>query len=158
MQFLRLDLDRSLSLDPDAGEQSRHHLVRLIAGNPVTMGQMPRHVSDAADCQDKLHHRSCRGRWRSAVSLGYGLDGKRLRRKVSGAAKQEVPDKLRLVHAELEDGVKSPARYTLGRAIDDWLREGLDGRSVGTVRLNRDLLAPVSVSTRRRVPGTAPGT
>jgi hypothetical protein len=34
-----------------------------------------------ADCQDKLHHKSCRGRWRGAVSLGYGLDGKRLRRK-----------------------------------------------------------------------------
>jgi hypothetical protein len=47
MQFLRLDLDRSLSVDPDAGDQSGHHLVRLIAGNPVTMGQMTRHVSDA---------------------------------------------------------------------------------------------------------------
>lgn len=47
MQFLRLDLDRSLSLDPDAGQQSGHHLVRLIAGNPVTMAQIPRHVSDA---------------------------------------------------------------------------------------------------------------
>jgi integrase len=99
-----------------------------------------------SDCQDKLHHRSCRGRWRAAVSVGYGLDGKRLRRKVSGATKREVRDKLRLVHAELEDGVNSPARYTLGRAIDDWLREGLDGRSEETVRLNRDLLAPVSVS------------
>lgn len=99
-----------------------------------------------ADCQDKLHHRSCRGRWRGAVSLGYGLDGKRLRRKVSGATKQEVRDKLRQVHAELEDGVKSPARYTLARAIDDWLSEGLDGRSAETLRLNRDLLASVSVS------------
>jgi hypothetical protein len=47
MQFMRLDLDQSLSVDPDAGDQAGHHLVRLIAGNPVTMGQMTRHVSDA---------------------------------------------------------------------------------------------------------------
>jgi hypothetical protein len=47
MQFLRLDLDRSLSVDPDAGDQAGHQLVRIVAGNPVTMGQMTRHVSDA---------------------------------------------------------------------------------------------------------------
>jgi hypothetical protein len=67
-----------------------------------------------ADCQDKLHHRSCRGRWRAAVSVGYGLDGKRLRRKVSGATEQEVRDKLRQVHAELEDGVNSPGAVHAG--------------------------------------------
>jgi hypothetical protein len=37
-----------------------------------------------AECQDGAHHKGCRGRWRGAISLGYGLDGKRLRRKVSG--------------------------------------------------------------------------
>jgi hypothetical protein len=47
MQFLRLDLDDALSADPQAGDQTGHHLVRLIAGNPVTMGQMTRHVPDA---------------------------------------------------------------------------------------------------------------
>jgi hypothetical protein len=47
MQFLRLDLDGALSADPQAGDQAGHHLVRLIAGNPVTMGQMTRHVADA---------------------------------------------------------------------------------------------------------------
>jgi hypothetical protein len=47
MRFLHLDLDTVLSLDPDAPEQGGRHLVRLIAGNPVTMGQMTRHVPDA---------------------------------------------------------------------------------------------------------------
>jgi uncharacterized protein (DUF302 family) len=45
--FLQLDLDAALALDPRAGAQAGRKLVRLIAGNPVTMGQMTRHVPDA---------------------------------------------------------------------------------------------------------------
>jgi hypothetical protein len=48
-----------------------------------------------AECQGKPHHKCCRGRWLGAISLGYGLDGKRQRRKVSGGTKQEVRDKQR---------------------------------------------------------------
>jgi len=47
MRFLQLDLDAALALDPQAQGQARRRLVRLIAGNPVTMGQMTRHVADA---------------------------------------------------------------------------------------------------------------
>ena len=47
MLFLQLDLDAALALDPQAGGQAGRRLVRLIAGNPVTMGQMTRHVPDA---------------------------------------------------------------------------------------------------------------
>jgi hypothetical protein len=36
-----------LALDPQARDQAGRRLVRLIAGNPVTMGQMTRHVADA---------------------------------------------------------------------------------------------------------------
>jgi hypothetical protein len=46
MRFLQLDLDHALALDPQAHQGGRR-LVRLIAGNPVTMGQMTRHVTDA---------------------------------------------------------------------------------------------------------------
>jgi hypothetical protein len=46
IRFLQLDLDTALALDPQAHQGGRH-LVRLIAGNPVTMGQMTRHVPDA---------------------------------------------------------------------------------------------------------------
>ena len=38
MRFLRLDLDTVLALDPRAHQTGRR-LVRLIAGNPVTMGR-----------------------------------------------------------------------------------------------------------------------
>jgi uncharacterized protein (DUF302 family) len=47
MVFLQLDLDQALTLDPQAPDWTGRRLVRLIAGNPVTMGQMTRHVSDA---------------------------------------------------------------------------------------------------------------
>jgi hypothetical protein len=36
----------------------------------------------------------------SVVSLGYGPDGKRIRRKVSGKTKQEVRAKLQALHQE----------------------------------------------------------
>jgi phenylpyruvate tautomerase PptA (4-oxalocrotonate tautomerase family) len=47
MRFLQLDLDPVLTLDPQAPDWAGRRLVRLIAGNPVTMGQMTRHVADA---------------------------------------------------------------------------------------------------------------
>jgi hypothetical protein len=47
MRFLQLDLDTALALDPRAQGRPGRRLVRLIAGNPVTMGQMTRHLADA---------------------------------------------------------------------------------------------------------------
>jgi hypothetical protein len=47
MRFLELDLDAALALDPEAAGWAGRRLVRLIAGNPVTMGEMTRHVADA---------------------------------------------------------------------------------------------------------------
>ena len=47
MRFLQLDLDHALSIDPEAQDWTGRRLVRLIAGNPVTMGRMTRHVPDA---------------------------------------------------------------------------------------------------------------
>jgi hypothetical protein len=78
-----------------------------------------------------------------AVSLGFTPDGKRIRRKVSGKTKQEVRDKLKALHQELDAGVRSPAGYTVRRAVEDWLGEGLDGRSERTTTLYAGLLQPV---------------
>ena len=47
MRFLQLDLDTGLTLDPQAKDWAGRRLVRLIVGNPVTMGEMTRHVADA---------------------------------------------------------------------------------------------------------------
>jgi hypothetical protein len=46
MRFLQLDLDTVLALDPRAHQAGRR-LVRLIAGNPVTLGQMTCHLPAA---------------------------------------------------------------------------------------------------------------
>jgi hypothetical protein len=40
-----------------------------------------------ADCRDSAHHRTCDGRWRGVVSLGFDAEGKRVRKKVSGKTK-----------------------------------------------------------------------
>jgi len=47
IRFMELDLDRAFTLDPQAQDRAGRRLVRLIAGNPVTMGEMTRHVADA---------------------------------------------------------------------------------------------------------------
>src|ERR1700691_694720 len=47
MRFLHLDDDHVLALDPQARDRAARRLVRLIAGNPVTMGQMTRHLPAA---------------------------------------------------------------------------------------------------------------
>ena len=47
MRFWHLDDDHVLALDPQALDQAGRRLVRLIAGNPVTMGQMTRHLPAA---------------------------------------------------------------------------------------------------------------
>jgi integrase len=72
------------------------------------------------DCRDVRLHRGCPGRWRGEVSLGFGGDGERIRRKVSGHTRQDVKDKLKALHADLDVGVRSSARYTVGDVIEDW--------------------------------------
>ena len=86
---------------------------------------------------------AARNRYTGAISLGYGPDGKRIRRKVSGKTKQEVRAKLQALHQELNSGVKSSSTYTVREAVDDWLREGLDGTSDRTRTLYEGLLGPV---------------
>jgi hypothetical protein len=84
------------------------------------------------------------------MSLGYGADGKRVRRKVSGRTRQEVKDKLAGLHIDLDAGIRRlDSRYTLAQAVTDWLAEGLDGRSEKTIALDRHVLQPVVDSIGR---------
>jgi integrase len=104
-----------------------------------------------APCSDPDRHRHCEGRWRGVVSLGFGPDGKRIRRKVSGKNKAIVQDRLKKLHADLESGVRATPNYTLRRAAEDWLKEGLEGRSAKTVKKNENVLAPIlaAIGARR---------
>src|ERR1700684_4530413 len=93
-----------------------------------------------ADCRDSAHHKTCFGRWRGVISLGFGADGKRIRKKVSGQSKAEVRDKLKELHSELDAGVRTVAGYTVEKAVADCLAEGLPGRAAKTIEANRDAL------------------
>jgi integrase len=96
-----------------------------------------------APCRDVERHRHCEGRWRGVISLGFSADGKRIRRKVSGKTKAVVQDRLKALHDDLESGVRAAPNYTVRRAVEDWLSEGLDGREATTIKKNESLLAPI---------------
>ena len=102
-------------------------------------------------CRDSQRHQRCQGRWRGVVSLGSGPDGKRIRRKVSGKTRAVVQDRLKNLHHDLDSGLQSRPNYTLRRAAEDWLREGLDGRSAKTIKKNENVLAPIvtAIGARR---------
>ena len=58
--------------------------------------------------------------------------------------KQEVRDKLKAIHAELDAGLQSAAGYTVRAAVEEWLEHGLSGRSARTVQLYRDGVRPLT--------------
>jgi len=81
--------------------------------------------------------------WVAAVSLGH-KGGKRVRRKVFGRTKTEVKAKFRELRRDMENGVRPSARYTVDLALDDWLANGLSGRSDRTKELYQDTVKPLA--------------
>jgi integrase len=105
-------------------------------------------------CSDTERHRHCPGLWRGEITLGYAEDGRRNRRKVSGKTKTAVLDRLRELHNELDKGIvpkSGYANYTVRQAAEDWLANGLDGRSAKTIKKNQNVLEPIlkAVGTRK---------
>jgi hypothetical protein len=94
--------------------------------------------------EDAIYFAADKNRYIGAISVGFGPDGKRLRRKVSGKTKQEVRDKLKALHAELDIGLQPAVGYTVQAAVDDWLEHGLSGRSARTIQLYRDGVRPLT--------------
>ena len=92
--------------------------------------------------EDSIYYDQANHYWVAAVSLGY-KGGKRVRRKVTGRTKTEVRTKLRDLRRHLDNGVRSSATYTVGNALDDWLANGLSGRSDRTKVLYRDTVKPL---------------
>ena len=94
--------------------------------------------------EDAIYFDPAKNRYIGAVSLGFGGDGNRVRRKVSGKTKQEVRQKLKDLHADLDAGVQSPAGYTVQAAVDAWLAHGLSGRSERSLALYRAGVKPLT--------------
>jgi integrase len=97
-------------------------------------------------CRDPERHRHCPGLWRGEFTLRYAEDGRRERRKASGKTKAAVVDKLRELHRELDQGIVPKtgyANYTVRQAAENWLANGLDGRSAKTIKKNENVLEPI---------------
>jgi hypothetical protein len=84
-----------------------------------------------------------------AVSLGFGPDGRRRRRKVYGTTKTAVYDKLRELHRELNKGVAPKADYTVGDCLDHG-RNRVSGSTRDTERHQAENLCR---TLGRRCPG-----
>lgn len=68
-------------------------------------------------------------RWRGVVSLGYGSNGRRIRKKITGATKTEVLRKLRDLRNELDSGLPIPDdRLTVGAFLARWVTSNLPGQ------------------------------
>ncbi len=100
-------------------------------------------VSRRGRGEDAIYFATAKNRYVGSVSLGYGPDGRRIRRKVFGKTKQEVRDRLKALHQEMNAGVRSSRTYTLRETVEDWLSNGLDGTSERTRTLYEGLLEPV---------------
>jgi hypothetical protein len=72
-----------------------------------------------APWRDSHRHRQCEGRWRGVISPGFGPDGRRVRRKVSGKTKAVAQDRLKTLHSDLDSGVRAKPNYTVQRAAED---------------------------------------
>jgi integrase len=94
--------------------------------------------------EDSIYFDATKNRYVGAISLGFDGSGARERRKVRGKTKQEVRDKLKVLHAELDAGLRAPGSYTVQMALDDWFAEGLSGRSARTITLYQDGVAPLA--------------
>ncbi len=57
--------------------------------------------------------------------------------------KTEVRDKLRELREDIASGVQGPASCSVQQTVDDWLNDGLDGRSAATVTKYRHVLKPM---------------
>jgi integrase len=93
--------------------------------------------------EDAIYFDETKNRYVGAVSLGFGPDGKRSRRKVTGRTKQEVRDKLKALHAELDRGLHTSSTYTVHQAVNDWLEGGLPGRTERTRSVYQEALKPL---------------
>ncbi len=97
--------------------------------------------------EGSIYKDETKGRWYGAVSFGYSADGKTWRRvKVSGRTRAEVVAKLKDLQTEHDLGADPVVGYTVQRALDDWLADGLEGRTARTVQLNRDVVKPLGVA------------
>ena len=83
---------------------------------------------------DGIHWDKVNKCYTGTISLGYGDDGKRLRRTVRGKTRTEVKDKLDELHEEIKAGIETPATYTIRQCVADCSTLELDPHTMATYR------------------------
>lgn len=87
-----------------------------------------------------LHWDEKRQRWIASVTIGYTPAGRRIVRKASDRHKSKALAKLREKTRDRDDGLPAEdVRYTVGQAVENWLRYGLSGRDTSTVETKKIL-------------------
>lgn len=71
--------------------------------------------------EDSIYYDTANKCWCGSVSLGTAANGRRRRPKVTGENKKEVQDKLKALRAEVDSGVTSQAKHTVGKALERWM-------------------------------------
>jgi hypothetical protein len=82
--------------------------------------------------EDSIYYDRSRDRWAGTITVSWMPDDRRDRIIVRGRTKTEVKDKLRARHTELAAGIRTPAKYTVDRCLNDWL-ETLNTQAGSTV-------------------------
>ena len=95
------------------------------------VGERKRTRSNGEGGVYKYHNRRSDGtvveRWRGTATVAY-IDGKQMRKTVTGKTKTEVLDKLRKVQNASDQGIELPrADLTVGKFLDGWLNDVLPG-------------------------------
>jgi hypothetical protein len=88
---------------------------------------------------DAIYYDSNKRRYFGAVSLGYGPDGKRIRRKVSGGTRTQVKDRLNELHAEIDAGIRTDVNCTVAMCLNDWVSQEHNSKSPKTRRVYESL-------------------
>ncbi|HUV57623.1 MAG TPA: tyrosine-type recombinase/integrase, partial [Acidimicrobiales bacterium] len=76
--------------------------------------------------EGSIYQRSSDGRWLGVLTLGYGPNGKLLRKTVSAKTRGEVAKKLKILQRHLDDGIPLPdATLTVTQLFNSWYEDVL---------------------------------
>jgi integrase len=94
--------------------------------------------------EGSIYFREADGRWIGSISLGYDGSGKRKRRAVYGATKQEAQEKLRRLQSQASTGqLTDTSRVTVGQYLDRWLQNTAKNKVRSSTHARYEALARV---------------
>lgn len=97
-------------------------------------------VSRRSRGEGALYWNETRQRWMGVADLGFSVEGKRLRRYISGKTKTEAKAKLQQALRDQAESLRAESRtLTVKEAVTDWLEHGMVGKESTTIQNRRTL-------------------